>query len=572
MPPLSLVERRARLWSGLLLFAYVTMHLVNHAFGIHSMETMQRAGRLLLDPWQSLPGLVLLYGAALTHIGLGLTALYRRRHLRMSRLEAVQAALGLAVPVLLISHAGSIRYADIAYGAPVGFERVLYQLWVVQAPVGPVRQTVLLLIVWVHGCLGLRNWLRPRPWYQKALPGLTALATLVPMLATIGFVEAGLDMRRFARSNPEALPTHVVDVPGTAQAAAAADIADKVGEVTLAYLLLVVGIFGLRTARDWHAARFRSIRISYPGGRVVTVGRGFSVLEASRWAGIPHTAVCGGRGRCSTCRVEITAGGESLPPPGADEARLLARIGAPESVRLACQIRPTDDISVIPLVAGGSTDAAAANTASPGVVRRETVVAALFVDLRQSTRLADDRLPYDALFIVERYIKMVAASVRANRGRVTNIAGDGVMSVFGFEGSARKAATDGLRAARDIMEGMAVLNATLGHELKRPLRIGIGLHAGVAVVAGDWRGGIDGMPFLGDTGNVAARLEAETKRLDAAMVVSKEVLDLLEFGGTQVDVIQVALPGKTGPLLVVCVNAPEEIDALLSPDRETAGG
>ncbi len=75
--------RKLRLWSGLVLFLYASMHLINHAFGIRSVEAMEWAAAVLLRPWETIPGLTLLYGAMITHAGLGLRALYRRRHLRI---------------------------------------------------------------------------------------------------------------------------------------------------------------------------------------------------------------------------------------------------------------------------------------------------------------------------------------------------------------------------------------------------------------------------------------------------------------------------------------------------------
>jgi len=554
-----------RLTTGLVLFLYVLMHFLNHSFGIRSVEAMQAASDYLLAPWQTGPGLALLYGALLTHMTLGLYALYRRRHLRMPSAEVFQLVLGLAVPLLLISHAAAVRIAEARYDLQIGYVRVVYQYWLVSPDFALPRQLLLMLVVWVHGCIGIRAWLRSKTWYAARVPQLAALATVIPVLAVLGFVNAGLDMRDVAAANPASLPAHVRDMPGTPQAEAMASVYRAVDMLTLSYIAIVAGVFALRIGRDWHANRFRAVRITYPGGRVVSVPNGFTILEASRWGGIPHASVCGGRGRCSTCRVDIVAGGEDLPPPGAEERRLLDRIGAPASVRLACQTRPERDMAVVPLIhpVSRASDQAGA-LGMPTIGRREANVAALFVDLRQSTRLADDRLPYDTLFIVERYIGAVSAAVRASGGHITNIAGDGIMSVFGVNGSAGSAVLDATLAAIHLWDGIDALNQELHEELSDPLRFGIGLHVGVAVVGAGWDGGLEGMPFLGDTGNVAARLESEAKRTGTTMVMSRDVLQLLANGSAAHNRASISLPGKQEPMEVTYFQSADELRLVMN--------
>lgn len=556
--------RRLRLWTGLTLFLYATMHLLNQAFGIRSIEAMEMASRVLFQPWQSLPGRVLLYGGLAIHAALGLRALYRRRHLRLPAVDAVQLAFGLAVPAVLFAHAGAIAYLKGVYGARIDFDKTVYALWVASPEVGLPRQFLLIIVVWIHGCIGVRAWLRGRSWYPRSVPILMSLATLLPVLAVLGFINAGLDMRDIAAQGAEALRPGLHDLPGSPAAAAAAEANAVANRFTMGYLALLAGIFILRMARDWHATRFDSVRITYPGGRVVSVPVGFSVLEASRWSAIPHASVCGGRGRCSTCRVEITAGGETLPAPAGDEQRLLRRIGALPSVRLACQIRPERDIAVVPLVHSATAAQVPKGRFGPvTAARREAEVAALFVDLRQSTRLADDRLPYDTFFIVERYIKAVSSAVRASGGHVTNIAGDGVMSVFGTDGPTHDAARDAFRAALRLWEGIDALNEELRQELNEPLRIGIGLHVGVAVVGTEWTGGLEGMPFLGDTGNVAARLEAQTKQLGATLIASKEAVLMAAGEAHAFTFAPVMLAGKQDPIEVLCFRDSEALRQLV---------
>src|SRR5262249_27174958 len=159
------LERPVRLTTGLILFAFATSQLINHAFGIRSVNTMQAASAVLLAPWQTNTGLIVLYSAFLAHGLLCFYALYRRRHLHMPASEAWQLALGLTIPFLLISHAAGIRFGEFQYARELGYAPVLNKFWVVSPDFALPRQLLLLLVLWVHGCIGLRAWLRTKPAY-----------------------------------------------------------------------------------------------------------------------------------------------------------------------------------------------------------------------------------------------------------------------------------------------------------------------------------------------------------------------------------------------------------------------
>jgi adenylate cyclase len=559
------IERPLRLVTGMILFTYATSHLLNHAFGIRSINAMQAASPVLLEPWQTHLGLTLLYTAFFTHGFLGLYALYRRRHLHMPASEAWQLALGLTIPLLLIPHATGVRIGQSFYGLEFGYARLIYQFWFV-AIEDAFRQLALVLIVWIHGCIGLRAWLASKPWYRRAAAPLASLALLVPVLALLGFTNAGLDAREAAQRDPQAAAAHAIAMPGSPAAASVASVHRIADALTFAYLALVAGTIGLRMLRDWHVRRFRAVRIGYPDGGVVAVPPGFSVLEASRWAGIPHASVCGGRGRCSTCRVRVGRGAEQLAPPGPIEARTLERIGNPVGVRLACQIRPQADIEVEPLVRTSME-------APSGIVRfgaaieggTEMEIAALFVDLRESTRLATGRLPYDALFLFDRYIQVVTTAIRDNGGHVTSIAGDGVMSMFGVNSNGARAARDAFAAAGQIWVGVEALNGDLAGELQVPLRIGIGLHVGMAVVGMISSGGAGSLQFLGDTGNLAAKLEAETKRFDCILIASAQAAALVASAAPEIETRDLSIPGKEARVPAVLFRTRDELDRLLRP-------
>src|SRR5260370_15696095 len=126
------------------------------------------------------------------------------------------------------------------------------------------------------------------------------------------------------------------------------------------------------------------------------MGRGVSVWEASRIAGIPHTSVCGGRGRCSTCRIKVDGPKEAVLPPAAEEVKVLHRVGAAPDVRLACQLRPHGDVRVTPLLpaTAQARDGFCRQRYLPGTERE---IGIMFVAVPSFTQPFDSMLPSNIL-------------------------------------------------------------------------------------------------------------------------------------------------------------------------------
>ena len=251
---------------------------------------------------------------------------------------------------------------------------------------------------------------------------------------------------------------------------------------------------------------------------------GATVLETLRENGIPHASVCGGRARCTTCRVLVTKGLDRLPQPSGAEAGALARIGATPGMRLACQIRPTADISVMPLL---PADARAAD----GMVRggpegSERLITVLFVDLRGSTALGEAKLPYDLLYILNQFFGEMTKALDATGGHYAQFAGDGLLALYGLRaGDPAAGAAAALRGAREMLARVARLDSRLRGDLPQPLRIGIGIHFGEAIVGAMGPPGAQVVTAIGETVNACARLERLTRRYDCPVIVSRRAAE-----------------------------------------------
>jgi adenylate cyclase len=537
--------RRARIASGVVLFVFVTTHLINHALGLVSLSAMEAGRWAFLALWRNPAGIALLLGAVLVHIALAAWSIYLRRTLRMPVWEALQTTLGLTIPLLLVDHVVGTHIANEFHGFEDSYTAMVLLFWVLK-PELAVWQSILLLVAWVHGCMGIHYWLRMQPWYARIRMVLYTFAVLLPVLALLGFSQAGRFVANLAVDPIWIQEIH--DDARTPDAMAAAALRNVGHSIRMALGVLLAITLGARAMRQV-VEHGSSVRITYPGARVVSVPVGFSILEASRQERIPHASVCGGRGRCSTCRVRILSGSGPLPPPGPAEARVLARLNATADVRLACQLRPVHDLSIIPLIPPSVEPVE--SLSHPGLMAgREREVCVMFADLRGFTKIAEKRLPYDTVFLLNRYFEAVGGAIEAAGGIPNQFIGDGVMALFGVQTGPQEGARDALAAARAMHRAVADLSAELHEALAEPLRLGIGIHFGPAVVGHMGRGVGTYLTAVGDTVNTASRLQDQTKAFACELIISDRVA---ERAGLDVSAFQreeITVRNRAEPIVV----------------------
>jgi adenylate cyclase len=532
--------------TGLVMGLYVTMHLSNHALGLISVHAQEAVRPWVMALWHSPPGQVLLYGSLITHAAVALIVLFRRRHYYMPAWEAIQILLGLTIPYLLLVHIVNTRGTRILTRIDIDYTYEIANLWV--DPWTRSKQIALVLLVWGHFVVGLHFWWRLYGWYRRAFPALLLAYVLIPTAALLGFAEVGMTMTAHARSDPQwmtAMKARGVPAdPNRAKLRAA--LKDWVGAYWIGIVGFVVCIAQIRNWRERHS-RFK---VTYPEGVTIEAPKGMSVLEVSRMTRRAHMSVCGGRARCTTCRVQIATAAGELPEPNELEAKTLHRISAPGNVRLACQLRPQVDLTVRPLLHPSIVAKTHAQIGQEFGEEREVTI--LFVDIRGSTSLAEARLPYDVVFLLNSLFAALAEDIEKSAGYYSNFTGDGLMALFGLEGEKAAGATAALRCALMMFETLDGFNHRFKDELETPLAVGVGIHTGDAIVG---RMGPPKTPIfsaVGDSVNTTSRLERMTKDLGVPLVVSAETL---RAAGVHLPAMltQVSLRGRAGTVEVIAL-------------------
>ncbi|MGV7215967.1 adenylate/guanylate cyclase domain-containing protein [Bradyrhizobium sp. UFLA05-112] len=558
--------RQVRLVCGVILFSYVVSHFLNHALGNISVEAMQAGVYYHVLFWQFLPVAILFYTAALVHAGLGVFALYQRRQFRWKTVEPLQLVLGLSIPALVMAHLIGVRLGHTVYGHEKLYPQELY-LFFVASSARLWQMTILLIVAWIHGCIGLYFWLRMKPFFQRAAPWLLSAAVLIPTLAMLGIYQGGRSVTADSDDADWRAANLTQRQVGTV---AQASTLDRItGGLTISYLGLLGIVLLARGVRGLRERRGGMIALSYGNGKTVRVPKGLSVLEASLRHNVPHASVCGGRARCSTCRIRVIGDHGILPEPSQREAFVLARVGTTDpSIRLACQLRPTCDLSFFQLFTPHTT--ASTEGSGPARIGQERYLVSLFVDMRGSTQLAEKRLPFDTVFIVNRFLGAVSQAVIENGGQPNQFVGDGMLALFGLSANPQTACRQALRAAGSIASHVDELNELLSHDLRQPIRFGIGIHGG-EVIIGDI-GYRDHIVFtaLGDAVNVAARLQDMTKTLACEAIASDEVRQTAGLAEDALPQQEVAIRGRDEPMVVRVIADARQLAGLVDRDERAA--
>jgi adenylate cyclase len=287
---------------------------------------------------------------------------------------------------------------------------------------------------------------------------------------------------------------------------------------------------------------------SLPDDRYVEVADGETILTASLRADIPHAHACGGKARCSTCRVLVLDGLEMCGPRTPPEERLTEELDFSENVRLACQTTVHGDLSIRrPVV--DRVDMALANlldrSQATERVGKERRLAILFADIAGYTPFAKSLMPYDVTHVLNRYFFLMAEVIQSHDGHISDYVGDGLMALFGIDGDDDHAA-HAVRAGLGMFEALDELNPYLQTMYGREFNIRVGVHVGEVVVGTIGIAPMEKLAAMGDPVNFASRIEAANKKVGTRFLVSEDTVGQLD-GSIQVGrSFELPIKGKSG--------------------------
>lgn len=558
----ALIVRRSRTISGCILFFYVFTHLLNHSLGLISLDTMEQGRAIFLKFWRHDVLFYVLYGALSIHFLLGVYALARRRSFRMSRKEWIRNSCAVLIPFFLASHLSVTLWGSRFLGLNDSYAFMIISTYIFD-PFGYIILGLMLMLVWTHGSIGIIGLVEFREFYSKRRGLFQGLILGLPLIAYGGYIRASIELSEASQSNPITILELISNSNFTAE------IGEKIVSLSdllqfLVYPILLSLFVAFYFIRNLLEKRFNSIQVQYTDGTNINVSRGSSLLEASHKAGRYHESVCGGRGRCTTCRVRVTSSLGELPKPNKIEQSVINRLNFDQSLRLACQLRPETDIEINPLIKLVNHDKQNlrfSNQENLSGIEKETVI--MFCDLRGFTRLSDGKMPFDVVFILNKYFKLVTDAVEENKGRIDKFIGDGVMAIFDKDTTISKNCKNALKGAAMITTYLNDLNDELSTEDIEPLRLGIGIHSGNAIIGKMGYGEASTDTAIGDTVNVASRLEQLTKDYSCQLMFSSTVAENAELDKTKLNSVKTKIRGKKDYLeAFYCGSADEAIKAI----------
>ena len=320
----------------------------------------------------------------------------------------------------------------------------------------------------------------------------------------------------------------------------------------------------------------KTIYLHYEGNndnRKETITPGETILSVSMKQGIDHMHVCGGKGKCSTCKVVVLDNLENVLPRNEVEARLANIKKFPENVRLGCQSQIIGDITIKRLVTHETELLSAIEEGrfTKAELCEDKHVSVLFADIRSFTSFSEKNLAYDVVHMLNRYFETVGNAIDEHGGYIDKYIGDGIMVIFGLDTTVSGTPEENaVNAALKMLKAVNNFNIFLKNSFNHVFKIGIGVHSGEVVLSNLGYHKKRQFTAIGDVVNTASRVESATKELQTDLLISETtyqaVKDKFEWSGR----FPMKLKGKENKLYLYEIVKPKDQNSENQPESNTS--
>ena len=283
--------------------------------------------------------------------------------------------------------------------------------------------------------------------------------------------------------------------------------------------------------------------------REISCPENSSILEATLAAQINHIHACGGKGICSTCRVSIKKGLENCNSRNKVEQKIADKFHFPSEIRLACQTKVKGNISIRRMVSDSFDIDLISEQFSQNpeiAIGRQQKLTIVFIDIVNFTSWAEKFPPYDIVHVLNRYYRIMNAIIQNHSGFISDLAGDGILAVFGIDRKCSNSVLDAISAIKEMNEKLEVFNKYLNENFKTQFGIRTGVHYGDVIIGPFDTGAMKKLAVIGDNVNYASRIESANKKFGTQLLLSEEAY--LEVNKTypKHNLFETTLKGKSG--------------------------
>ena len=288
---------------------------------------------------------------------------------------------------------------------------------------------------------------------------------------------------------------------------------------------------------------------SQTDNKKISASRDSTILEATLEAKINHMHVCGGNARCSTCRVYVIEGLNNFLPRNEREKQIAEKLGFPENIRLACQTKISGDITIRrPVVDKLDVEIISKQfeDASGTKLGKEKDLAILFTDIENYTQFAEALPPYDVVHVLNRYYQKMNENIVQHKGIISDVAGDGILALFGVIGDSKNPVLDAINAVRKMHTALIEFNKYLNQMYDRSFGIRAGINFGKVIVGNFDTGMMKKISAIGDTVNLASRIENANKDFGTQLLISQSAYEETQGLVETKKMHRIRLKGKSG--------------------------